>query len=262
MLLLYIQSAMTHIQADIRSDSTKYLAWLLDTAAPEVVRESWTKALISYSGLLGWTVDGAEKSKIQLARGTSVVGNVNVTSRHVNTLYALLHAGLSETPTETRQSRPKTLSYSSVNSVYLQHPLIQCYLLPTHSAPYAYLNLFNAGQTDNQTSSHDVPSRRAQFEQFVGPLLQYLHDLSGELVPTDMSRQANQSTVDDLRVAIVKLLSLINQVYPADEEIKRPWQKAWKRCISKVSTIVEARTRSEGSRRLVREWELGNFTDL
>ena len=252
---------MTHIQVDIRSDSTKFLAWILDIAGLEVVRSSWTKVLSSYAGMLGWAVGSGEKSKIQLARGTSVVGNVNITARHVSTLYNLLYNGLSETPTETKQGRSKTFNYTAVKGISLQHPLIQCYLLPTHSAPFAYLNLFSAGQTDNQTSSHDVTSRRTQFEQYLSPFLQYLHDLSAELVPTDMSRQPNQSTFDDLRITIIRLLALMKEVYPADDT-KRPWEKEWKRCLSKATTIVEARTRSEGSRRLVREWESGNFSEL
>ena len=105
MLLLYIQSAMTHIQSDIRSDSTKFLGWTLDIDGSVVVRECWTKMLTSYAGLLGWTVSGREKSRIQLARGSSFIGNVNVTSRHVATLYAFLSAGISEASSHTRQSR-------------------------------------------------------------------------------------------------------------------------------------------------------------
>jgi hypothetical protein len=262
MLLLYIQSAMTHIQADIRSDSTKFLSWILDVAALEVVRTAWAKVLSSYAGMLGWSVGSGEKSRIQLARGTSVVGNLTVTARHINTLYSLLTHGLSEAPTDTKQTRPKIFNYLSTKSGSLQHPLIQSYLLPTHSAPYAYLNLFGAGLGDNQSSSHDVPSRRAQFEQYVGPLLQYLHDLSAELVPTDLSRQPNQTTLDDLRVSIIKLLVLVKDVYLTKEETRQSWQKEWKRCLKKVSNIVEARIRSEGSRRIVREWELGNFAEV
>lgn len=242
---------MTHIQSDIRSDSTKFLTWTLDVGGPEIVRGSWTKVLSSYAGLLGWTLGSGEKTKIQLARGTSIVGNVNVTARHVATLYTLLHTGLSETPADTRRSRPKTMNYISVKSMSLQHPLIQCYLLPTHSAPFGHLNLFSSTQTDSQTSSHDIQSRRTQFEQYVRPLLQYLHDLSAELVPSNMSRQPNQTTVDDLRVTIVKLLSLMKEAYHEDEEVKRPWHKEWKQCLNKMSSMVEGRTRSEGSRRLV-----------
>src|SRR5271156_2155557 len=53
MLVLYIQSAMTHIQSDIRTDSTKFLAWALDIGEIDVIRESWSKVLSSYAGLLG-----------------------------------------------------------------------------------------------------------------------------------------------------------------------------------------------------------------
>jgi hypothetical protein len=260
MLLLYIQSAMTHIQSDIRSDSSKFLAWTLDIGGPEVVRGSWSKVLASYSGLLGWTVGGREKTRIQLSRGSSVVGNVNVTARHVDALFDFLAAGLSTSGLDIRRSRPKTVNSSSTKSLSLQHSMMHCYLLPTHSAPFAYLNLFSSGQTDPQLSSHDIPSRRAQFDSYITPLLIYLHDLSAELSPSDFARQSNQSVVDDLRVTIVRILSLIKQVYIDDaDETKRPWDKDWKRCITKMSNLIESRTQSEGGRRLIREWESANF---
>lgn len=262
MLLLYIQSAMTHIQSDIRSDSTKFLSWTLDIGGTTVVRGSWTKLLESYAGLLGWTVGGLEKSRIQLARGSSVIGNVTVTARHVATLFAFLSTGITETSSNTRQSCPKTINYAITKSLSLQHPLIAYYILPAHSAPFAHLNLFSSGQSDRQLSSHDVPSRQTHFESCLGPFLVYLHDIAAELVPSDPWRQPNQTVVDDLRITIVKILGLIKQVYidvETDDLVKRPWEKEWKRCISKTATLVDARTRSEGSRRLVREWEMANI---
>jgi hypothetical protein len=263
MLLLYIQSAMTHIQSDIRSDSTKFLSWSLDIGGFTVVRESWTKMLASYAGLLGWTVGGREKSRIQLARGSSFLGNVNVTARHVATLYTFLSTGILEASANTRQSRPKTINYNTTKSLSFQHPLIGCYLLPSHSAPFAHLSLFGSGQTDTQLSSHDVTSRRTQLESELNSLLCYLHDLSAELVPTDLSRQPNQTVIDDLRITVIKILGLIKPIYvdvERDDQLKRPWEKEWKRCVSKTTALVEARTRSEGSRKLLREWELANIS--
>lgn len=261
MLLLYIQSAMTHIQSDIRSDSSKFLAWALDIGGPEVVRGSWVKVLASYSGLLGWSVGGQEKSRIQLARGSSMVGNINVTARHVSTLFTLLSMGLSQVSSGDRPSRPKTLNYTSTKTVTLQHPLIQCYLLPTHSAPFAHLNLFRSGQTDPQLSSHDVPSRRTQFEPYISPVLVYLHDLAAELVPSGLSRQPNHQITDDLRITVIRILGLLKQVYLEIEEgTKRPWHKDWKKCIKKLASLIEERSQHEGSRRVVREWELANFS--
>jgi Rix1 complex component involved in 60S ribosome maturation len=262
MLLLYIQSAMTHIQGDVRSDSTKFLTWILDIGASAVVRGSWTKVLASYAGLLGWTVGGPEKSRIQLARGSSVLGNVNVTARHVGTLYAFLLTGISES-SSNRRSRPKIVRYVTTKSMSLQHPLIECFLLPSYSAPFAHLELFSSGQTDPQVSSHDFLSRRIQFEPYLAPLLVHLYDLSAELVPSDLSRQPNQAVIDDLRITIIRILSLIKQVYldvDLDDQTKIPWEKEWKRCTSKISALISARAQSEGSRKLVREWELANIS--
>jgi hypothetical protein len=264
MLLLYIQSAMTHIQSDIRSQSTKFLGWLLDIGGTEIVKASWTKVLATYAGLLGWT-DGREKARIQLDRGSSMVGNVMVTNRHVSILYSLLSRGISEI-SASKPSRPKLLNYNTTRLTTLQHPRIECYLLPTHSAPFAHLNLFSSSTTDPQVSSHDITSRRIQFSSnYLKPLLIYLHDLSAELVPSDLSRQPNQDVVDDLRISIVRILGLVKEAHvdvESDEQQTKAWEKDWRRCISKVSSLIEARSRSEGSRRLAREWEMTGIGNL
>jgi Rix1 complex component involved in 60S ribosome maturation len=262
MLLLYIQSAMTHIQSDIRSDSTKFLAWALEIGGPEVVRSSWTKILASYAGLLGWNVDGQERARIQLARGSSLVGNPTVTSRHVCTLYTLLSNGISEPSTLTRQHRPKTWKYPDFKSTSLNHPQIFSYLLPSYSAPFVHLNLFTYGQTESQVSSHDVPSRRTQLHSYIDPLLVYLHNLTAELGPSDLSRSTTQTIIDDLRISIIRILALLNHVYisvDSDDIPNRSWDKSWKRAILKMSNLIECRKETEGSRRLVREWELANI---
>jgi len=265
MLLLYIQSAMTHIQSDIRSQSTKFLAWILDIGGTEVVKTSWTKVLATYAVLLGWTADGREKASIQLDRGSSMIGNVMVTNRHVSILYSLLSLGVSEVPVSKR-SRPKLLNYNATKLTPLQHPRIECYLLPTHSAPFAHLNLFSSTTNESRVSSYDITSRRIQFSSnYLKPLLIYLHDLSAELVPSDLSRQPNQDVVDDLRIAIVRILGLVKQAHvdvESDEQQSKAWEKDWRRCISKVSSLIEARSCSEGSRRLAREWEMTCISDL
>ena len=265
MLLLYIQSAMTHIQSDIRSQSTKFLAWLLDIGGTEIVKASWTTVLATYAVLLGWTADGREKARIQLDRGSSMVGNVMVTKRHVSVLYSLLSRGMSEI-SASKPNRPKLLNYNTTRLTALQHPRIECYVLPTHSAPFAHLNLFSSTTTDPQLSSHDITSRRIQFRSnSLKPLLIYLHDLSAELVPSDLSRQPNQDVVDDLRIAIVRILGLVKEAHAdveSDEQQTKAWEKDWRRCISKVSTLIEARSRSEGSRRLAREWEMTGIGNL
>ena len=261
MLVLYIHSAMTHIQSDIRSDSTKFLAWILGIANAEVICAAWAKVLSSFASLLGWTVEGHEKLQIQLARGSeSLIGNVRITARHISALYEFLFAGISETAAEGKNHRPKTIDYTTCKWIELQHPLVECYLLPSHSAPFGHLNLFSSASSHPEMqSSHDVSSRRLQFKQhYLSPLLLYLHGLAAELVPSDLSRQQNQTAIDDLRISVIRILGLIKHVYidnDMEEEAKNGWEKQWMRCIGKIGKLVEARTQSEGSRRVVREWE-------
>ena len=258
-LLLYIQSAMTHIHSPVRSDSTKFLAWTINIGGEEVVRSAWTKILASYAGLLGWTIKGEEKSRIQLSRGSSILGNVVVTCRHITTLYTFLSAGILQ-KRETGHRKAKVVKYATGNGIEIQHSLMEAYLLPTHSAPFAYLNLFSSPLVEGQVSSHDVPSRRTQFEGYISSVLSYLYDLTAELVPSEMSRRGDQTQVDELRVSVVRILGLIKMVYREDEEGgKKKWDKEWKRCLAKMNSLMEMKARSVGSRKLFREWELAGL---
>jgi pre-rRNA-processing protein IPI1 len=259
---------MTHIHPPIRADSTKFLAWTLNVGGEQVVRETWCKLLEGFSGLLGWSVQGGEKARIQLARGGSILGNVVITSRHISTLSILLSLGLSQSE-EKSHRKARTLKYGSgmghSNRTIIQHPWMEAYFLPSHSAPFAYLNLFTSPLLTNQQSSHDIPSRRIQFTEYIPPLLNCLYDLAAELGP-DVGRQGNQVQVDELRVAIVRILGVVKGVYREEDEVgeqgkrgKGSWEKEWKRCIGKVRGLIEGRTRSEGSRKVIREWELANL---
>jgi hypothetical protein len=76
-----------------------------------------------------------------------------------------------------------------------------------------------------------------------------------------MSRQGNQGPVDELRISIVRILGLIKVVYRDEEEEgeKKKWDKEWKKCVAKMSSLMEIKTRGEGSRKLFREWELAGL---
>jgi hypothetical protein len=114
---------------------------------------------------------------------------------------------------------------------------------------------------DPQLSSHDVPSRRTQFDSYIAPLLVYLHDLAAELVPSGLSRQPNHQITDELRITIIKILGLLKQIYlDTEETTKRPWDKEWKRCTKKVAKLIEEISQHEGSRKIVRECELANIS--
>ena len=55
---------------------------------------------------------------------------------------------------------------------------------------------------------------RVQFNQhYLSLLLLYLHDFTVELIPSDLSRQQNQTAIDDLRISVIRILVLIKHVY-------------------------------------------------
>jgi Rix1 complex component involved in 60S ribosome maturation len=263
MLALYIQSAMTHIRPDIRKDSTKFLTWLLNIGALQIVRGSWSKLVSSFAGLLGWVLDGPEKLSVQLVRGSTLSAPIETTARHVQSLHDFLVAGLREKSSDVQLGiRPETIMYTSQSSFCPQHPLMHCYLLPSSSSAFAHLNLFSAAPVESQLLFHDVASRRKHFSAYVKPLLMYLHDVATQYKPLSLSRQPNHTVIDDLYCTIIRLLGLIMEVYidrHGDDQPKKSWDALWTKCVKRVSDIVDMGEGVKGTRRLQREWELSNI---
>jgi len=255
MLLLYIQSAMTHIQNDIRSDSTKFIAWALDVGEIDVIRESWSKVLSSYAGLLGWSSDGRDKTRVQLSRAGGIASNIKVTSRHLNTLYTFISLGISDIQKDTQKRRPPIYSYETTQYLPFYHLLTENYLLPGHSAPFAHLNLFGQAPGE-QLSSLDVTSRRQVFGKYLDPVLRYLHDLAAENVNADISLHRNPVAMD-LCISIIRILSIIKRAFfdVEDQEPRKEWEKEWNRCLKKLSGTMDGVAAGEGTRKLLYEWE-------
>ncbi len=73
--------------------------------------------------------------------------------------------------------------------------------------------------------------------------------------------------VDELRVAIVRILGLVKVLYREEgDEMGEPgkggkvfWEKEWRRCVWKVRSLIEGRSRGEGSRKVIREWDLAGL---
>jgi hypothetical protein len=65
--------------------------------------------------------------------------------------------------------------------------------------------------------------------------------------------------VDDLSVAVIKMLVLIQHIYHDGEAHQQARHREWQRCAKKMSNLIESRSQTEGSRRLTREWECVNI---
>lgn len=135
-LLPYIRAGMTHLAADIRSSIVDVLIWLVDVAGAELVACSggWVKTLNCFMSLLGWHTEESAK----WSGNRSTMGSAGrPTVKALTALAMFLRAGL------RGESEDHDAHEAGDDSGYgICHPSIQQHMIPTTSAPYAYLNLF------------------------------------------------------------------------------------------------------------------------
>ncbi|RLV95502.1 Pre-rRNA-processing protein IPI1 [Spathaspora sp. JA1] len=130
-ILLFILSAMTHIQPGIRNSSSKFLNILIDNCINSLVVGSYyIKILTSYFQLMGWNLIDSKK-QVSLAITTTSIEGSNKRARigHLQVLHNLLTKSLAEEDTETQQ-------------MFSIHPQTSKYLIPQTPNPYASLKLF------------------------------------------------------------------------------------------------------------------------
>ncbi|KAF3906201.1 hypothetical protein ABW20_dc0101352 [Dactylellina cionopaga] len=162
--LLYIHSAMTHISAEIRADSTKFLSWLLDIVGEEAVRgaKGWGKTLKCWMVLLGWeggkSGAGIRASTIEFSDPGK---NKKASLQHLAVLKRFLSVGMLE----------NTVSVSHfdirMTDLLRPHQHSDLYLMPKTSNIYAHLSLFatngvaeNVNEEDAEGSAEDFDSRK------------------------------------------------------------------------------------------------------
>ncbi|KAF3934902.1 hypothetical protein ABW19_dt0205537 [Dactylella cylindrospora] len=162
--LLYIHSAMTHICADIRADSTNFLSWLLNVVGEEAVRgaKGWGKTLKCWMVLLGWenikSGSGIRTSTIEFSDPGK---NKRASLQHLTVLKQFLAAGLVETKSQNSSFDIR------MADLLRPHQHTELHLLPRSSNVYAYLSLFatagtveNVNEEDAEGSAEDLDSRR------------------------------------------------------------------------------------------------------
>lgn len=136
-ILLFVNSATTHITEDIRADSTKFLEWAIG-----VDREGafggggWGNSLRGIAGCLGWT-GGGVKAVVPRGKETKIV------LQHLGTLKAVFEAGL-----VSRDNKEQ----GRVQGPGLLHGNLESHMIPNKSNVYAYLNLFSTPSVNNHGS--------------------------------------------------------------------------------------------------------------
>lgn len=135
-IALYIHSAMSHIQPDIRNTSLRFLALLLRHSGRALVKGHFVKTLKSFFTLLGWTL-ADDRRLVSLAVSTSSsLGGASKKARvgHVAVLRQLLQTALF--PDDN------TAAETALEDVKMVHAQLYKYLVPTVAQPFAALRLF------------------------------------------------------------------------------------------------------------------------
>ncbi|CAZ80063.1 unnamed protein product [Tuber melanosporum] len=139
-ILLFVNSAMTHISPDIRVDSAKFLDWLLGASREEVFSAGgWGVCLRGLCGCLGFngaaTGSGSEGSSLIVSK----VQDGKITLSHLAVLTKVLEVGLvervdleGEVGVGDRRARPDGL-----------HVSYEAHKLPSLSNVYSSLGLFD-----------------------------------------------------------------------------------------------------------------------
>ncbi|KAI5969665.1 IPI1 [Candida margitis] len=134
-IILFIISAMTHIQPNIRNTSTKFLDVMIEYAD---IKSYFVKILKNFFILMSWPLQNDSKSKsISITSGSSVLLGTNTKKARIDHLSALakfLDATLFE--------QDNTTGKDSNLSVVTTHPQSCKYLISTIPQAYAPLKLF------------------------------------------------------------------------------------------------------------------------
>ena len=176
-ILLFVQSAMTHLAADIRVDSTGFLSWVLDVAGEEVVSgpSGWVKTTKCFIALLGW--GGGVKTAGGVGKATfSKAGEEAKTIvKHLQVFSQFLTVGLIP-PNDIPRSPGNTIDtdlahYQALIStnLLLPHPTTPQHLIPKTSNCYAHLNLFTVATAGAEAleMTEDCEARRREFRPYV-----------------------------------------------------------------------------------------------
>ncbi|KAK6458969.1 Rix1 complex component [Scheffersomyces xylosifermentans] len=138
-IALFMHSAMTHLQPEIRNNSSKFLLVLVEQSPQSLCKTYFIKTLKAYFTLMAWSLTQDKKS-VSLAITTTSIGGSAKKARigHLAVLRQFLSAGLF--PPKVDINKNSEIDPEKVASV---HPQSYKYLIPaTTSQAYAPLKLF------------------------------------------------------------------------------------------------------------------------
>ncbi|KAL1965223.1 hypothetical protein VTN77DRAFT_5977 [Rasamsonia byssochlamydoides] len=142
-LLPYIRAGMTHLAADIRASAVETLSWLVETAGSEVVScaGGWIKTLNCFLSLLGWHTEESAKWSSNRSTFGKAGSEGKPMVKALQTLAEFLRAGIGKEQEDTEDGDEMEEDESEASMFPLDQTVLQN-MIPSKSAPYAYLNLF------------------------------------------------------------------------------------------------------------------------
>lgn len=151
-IILFVHSAMSHIQSEIRATSTAVLDVLIQKAPLALVKGHFIKTFRSFFSLMSWALSD-EKKAISLAVNTtsSLDGSAKKARvAHLAFLSKFLEAALFEKPAEENSM---TIDWSTCVTV---HPQTPRYMLASNPQAFAPLKLFITELPSNVISPHST----------------------------------------------------------------------------------------------------------
>uniref|UniRef100_A0A060TGP2 Pre-rRNA-processing protein n=1 Tax=Blastobotrys adeninivorans TaxID=409370 RepID=A0A060TGP2_BLAAD len=138
-MMLYVHSAMTHLDSDVRGQSTEFLSFMLDINSDEVCRLAFSKTLSCFFPLLGWDVDTGDQTHNRLAATAATVSFAKGKAQlaHIQCLDKFLRAGLNS---------------DSGDNGSIFHPDSSKHLISAIPNPYVSLHLF--GEQGESSTEH------------------------------------------------------------------------------------------------------------
>lgn len=144
-LLPYVRAGMTHLAADVRVSAVDMLSWLVNIAGTEVVScaGGWIKTMNCFLSVLGWHTEESSKWSSSRASFGKSGSQGRPMIRVLQALAEFLDAGIGKPGSKhgITDLGDDQMKNEATGWVF---PLCQTtqHMIPTTSAPYAYLNLF------------------------------------------------------------------------------------------------------------------------
>ncbi|SGZ56304.1 CIC11C00000005490 [Sungouiella intermedia] len=137
-IILFVHSAMSHIQGDIRSTSTGVLEVLVDKAPAALVKGYYVKTLRQFFTLMSWTLTDDKSAVSPAVNTTSSLDGSSKKARvgHLTFLTKFLEAALFEQPVKESSTSIDWSNYVTT------HPQTPRYMLPANSLAFAPLKLY------------------------------------------------------------------------------------------------------------------------